>query len=158
MTPQRLHREESGMTTEADPAPLTRGQISARLSEIAPQPDDARSLAKCIAVAALRRWHRHLTPHQFADDENSRALERESVNGMCYEFAALHLLMAMLAGEPGESPDFTVAQITDAWDDGGGIGEWLWEHAQALGIDAGEVNRLEDAWQALPESRQAGTR
>lgn len=138
----------------AETTPMTADQINDRLREIAPAPEDARGLAKCLAVAALRRWHRHLAPFYFTDDENSRALERESVNSMCCEFATLHLLMAAINSR-GSSVNELAAQITGAWDDGGEIGAWVWEHAQALGIDTAEVERLEDAWQALREREGA---
>ena len=132
----------------------TAEQVNACLCEIAPTTaGDARSLAKCVAVVALRRWQRNLAPFAFGDDEHGRALERESVNAMCYEFATLHLLMTMTGDEPA-SANFA-EQIMDAWNDGGEVGEWLWEHARDLGIDTAEMTRLEDAWQAAAARKAA---
>ena len=146
------------MTTTA-PEPLTAEQIYARLEEIAPvprmgTPDRARALAKTITVAAVRRNHRHLAPFAWGNDEASARLEHESVSVLCYEFATLHLLMASLNGR-GVSVNGLAAEIADAWEDGGAIGEWLWGYCRQLGIDMDEIHRLEDALQALPAPETA---
>ena len=127
-------------TTEV---PKTRREIRDRLSEIAPYPkqdtpDHARALAKYLAVDAQRLWKYNLDiismDAQFGD------AYRASVQAMLGEFAALHLLMRLRETSPGLAEEMS-HQIRDAWDDGGGIGEWLWEHATALGIDVPDVSR-----------------
>lgn len=150
----------------AETKPLTAEQIYARLEEIAPPPrmgtpDRARALAKTIAVEAYRRNYRHVHPFAWGNDEAARRLEHESVSVLCYEFAALHLLMASLEIR-GVSVNGLAAEIADAWADGGAIGEWLWAWCESLGIDTDELARLEDALQAqtaTPETarQQAGT-
>ena len=143
-------------TTEA---PMTWPQIRDALEAIAPTvtedgPVDARALARTMAVSAQRRWNRNLSRYFAGQDEATRRLFTESVSAMCAEFAMIHLLMALMDENPVRA-DELATQIRDAWDDGGSIGEWLWEHEQALGIDADAVNRLEDAWQALPGHARA---
>lgn len=117
--------------------------IRARLREIAPDPradspDSADALARNMTVSALRRNSRLLNSNQ--------ALTPEAVSVLCYQFAAVHLLQLLreITGSP-ERCNLIADEILSAWDDGGGIGEWLWEHALGLGIDPGEVNRLADA-------------
>jgi|ERR1017187_3451649 hypothetical protein len=54
------------------------------------------------------------------------------------QFAAVHALLALAEADP-KAADETAAEIRDAWEDGGGVGEWTWEH---LGPDAKEIARL----------------
>ena len=141
------------MTTTQTP---TRREIRDRLTEIAPypkpgDPDHARAVAKYLAVSAQRRWKYNL---DIADMDAPGY--QVSVQAMLGDFAALHLLTHLMDTNP-ELAELAAAQIRDAWDDGGGIGEWLWEHATALGIDTAEVSRLEAAWWAAPESAAATT-
>ena len=124
-------------------AALTLEGIRARLREIAPDPsadspDVAEALARNMTVSALRRNSRLLNSNQ--------ALTPEAVSVLCYQFAAVHLLQAArAAAHPAGADNATAAEILNAWEDGGGIGEWLWEHALGLGIDPDEVNRLAEA-------------
>jgi hypothetical protein len=143
-------------TTEA---PKTRREITARLNEIAPYPDQdtpdhARAVAKYLAVSAQRRWKYNL---DLVDTHRMDSIEyRLSVQAMLGEFAALHLLMALMNTAPEQAEELAV-QIRDAWDDGSEVGSWLWGHELVLGIDADEVSRLEEAWRAAPESAAATT-
>ena len=136
-------------TTEAS---KTRREAQRRLSEIAPYPthstpDHARAVAKYLAVTAQRRWKYNLDiAGAQAGDEY-----RLSVQAMLGEFAALHLLMRLRETSPALAEEVS-QQIRSAWDDGGDIGSWLWEHATALGIDTDEVSRLEAAWWAAEQT------
>ena len=146
-------------TTET--TPMTWPQIKAAIDKLAPfppegQPVTARGLARTMAVSAQRRWWRNLSSYFDARDAATQQRFSESIHAMCNEFAALHLMMAFIEADPVHA-DEVANQIRDAWNDGGGIGEWLWEHEQALGVDADEVNRLEDAWQALPQNAPGET-
>lgn len=146
------------MTTETT-EPMTWPQIRKRLDEIAPDPADtghadehdiARIVARAIAVTAQRRWVRNLSDYFGGGDRVAQREWQESIATLCAEFAALHLLMGLIEANP-ERARVLAARIRDAWDDGGMIGELLWEHLEALGIDGNEIARLEEAWQALPE-------
>jgi hypothetical protein len=128
------------MTETSSPATL--GDTRARYRQIAPEPspeapDVARQLARALLVSALRRNHR-LTDIVLSAGEVLNADELAALAG---EFTAVHLLHAMITGT-GESVHELAAQVTGAVRDGGGIGEFLWEAAQALAVDADEVNRL----------------
>ena len=98
-------------------------EIRAQLDAIAPLPEDgavtAKSLAEHFAVRAQERFTRML--HPLAE------VEQVQVSAMCAEFAAAHALIALDACR-SRSGNLTAAQIRDAICDGGGVGEWLWEH------------------------------
>jgi len=129
-------------TTEADRAK----QIRDRLAEIAPWPEwgteiTAEGVARYLAVCAQISWIRNVTPFIRSDQEIP-------VAQVVAQFAAAHALLALAEADPDRAK-LTAAQIADAWNDGGGIGEWLWEHLTALGIDVDEIGRLDTARLAL---------
>lgn len=131
--------------TETTATPDTLEGVRDRLREIAPFPkadsaDLARDLSRYLAVTAIRRDARCAELVLAGDVEVARDLHA----ALAGEFAALHLLEAMRRGD-AHSPSAAAAQVLDAWQDGGGIGEWLWEHGQALGVDPDEVSKLAEA-------------
>jgi hypothetical protein len=152
------------MTTEATAPPMTREQINARLREIAPPADrdtedPALAVANAITVGAQMTWHRNMHREPFYDADWSDARKQqwaESIHAQALGFAVAHLLMAMRATDM-DAARKAARFITDAWDDGQAVGEWIWSHLKHQGIDPDEVNRLEDAWQALQESEPAYT-
>jgi hypothetical protein len=107
-------------------------EIRAKLDAIAPLPEDrpptALVLARHLAVRAAERHVRQLDPRVPFDSRQIAA--------MTAEFAAAHALYALAEGGSG---DEAAAQIADAWDDGGEIGEWLYQH---LGETVNEVSAL----------------
>lgn len=144
------------MTTETSAA-MTAEQIRARLREIAPYPAEneqapvtARVLARAWTVNAQARWTRNLSQYFDGRDEAFH----DSANLLCAEFAFIYTLMA-LAEENPQRADVAAETIRGALTDGGLVGELLYEHGEALGIDVPEVCRLEEAWQALPEVKAA---
>jgi hypothetical protein len=98
-------------------------EIRAKLDAIAPLPEDgavtAGALARHFAVRAQERFTRMLHP--------AVPVDHVQVSAMCAEFAAAHALIALEACR-SRSGNLTAAQIRDAICDGGGVGEWLWEH------------------------------
>ena len=89
--------------------------------------------------------------------ENPRPSGRGEVKIL---FAAAHALYALDASDPVLGTQ-AAREIRDAWDDGGGVGEWLWEHlggaaCEEIGPLADELVTLEKAAQAIPEN--AGTK
>jgi hypothetical protein len=96
-------------------------EIRRKLDAIAPLPDDrpptAIVLARHLAVRAAERNVRQLDPRVPFDGLQIAA--------MTAEFAAAHALVTLAEGGSG---DEAAAQIADAWDDGGEIGEWLYQH------------------------------
>jgi hypothetical protein len=145
------------MSTETEPTPAERAkQIRDRLNEIAPWPEwgteiTAESVARYLAVCAQLGWIRNVTP--FIRDG-----QEIPVAQFAAQFAAAHALLALAEVDP-ERARLTAAQIADAWNDGGGIGEWLWEHLTALGVDVDEIGRLDTARLELdkPESAKVAT-
>ena len=97
-------------------------EIRTALTAIAPLPEEgdvtAEQMVRHLAVRAQERGHKLLHP----------ALEFDSqqLATMCAEFAAAHALAALLEADP-KVAGWCAVQIRDAWDDGGSIGEWLWE-------------------------------
>ena len=103
-----------------------------KLDEIAPFPEGetvtAPDLARFFAVRAQERFTKMLHP--------AMSVDPEQVSAMGAEFAAAHALLALaetdtdtFSQETGSA--FVAAQIRDAIDDGGEIGEWLFEHLGA---------------------------
>lgn len=109
-------------------------EIHAKLDELAPYPSagdvTATGLARYLAKQAQVSWARgmngpgHLTPAEVAR--------------MVSEFAAAHALLALADCDPARA-DLVASQIHDAWEDGGGVGEWTWDH---LGPDAKDIAAL----------------
>ena len=135
----------------AETTPMTREQIHARRNEIAPYPErgtrvTGESLARYLAVLAQLGWSRNVTP--FIRDDQEIPYQQVAAN-----FAAAHALLALHEVDP-EKAALTAAQIADAWNDGAGIGEWLFEHLTRLGADPREVARLDEARLALENARR----
>jgi hypothetical protein len=143
------------MTTETT-APVTEAQIKQRINAITGWPPagtpvtSASVLAKSLAVSAQLRWARSMSDY-FAIGDDRFA---ESIQVMCAKLGLLHLLADLMDRDPARADELAAA-VCAMWDDGGEVGTTLWEHCRSLGIDAGEVNRLEDAWQATPEAQAA---
>lgn len=130
-------------------APVTPDEIRAGYQQIVPDLDPgspyvARQLVRALLVSAMRRDRRCAAAVLSADEELS-ADEHAALVG---EFAAVHLLHAMITGT-GESVTELAAQISGAALDGGGISEILWEDARALGVNPDEVSRLAEAEAAV---------
>lgn len=133
------------MSTEATPARARIAQVIGRLAALAPPPKPgtrvtASQLAAWIAVDAQRRWHRN-RPGLGIQDWSMDELAIFSAG-----FIAVHVLAGWATG--GEA-DVVAAQAVDALANGQGAGSWLALHLESLGIDADEVNRLEDELAAL---------
>jgi hypothetical protein len=123
--------------------PTTLAEVHRRYREIAPEPtpsnpEVARELTRRLLVSAIRRDNR-LT----AGILGGKALSAEDHAGLIAEFAAAHLLQEMQNNTPAIA-DEAAAVIAGAAQDGS-VGEWVRQHAQSLGIDAGEVDRLATA-------------
>lgn len=119
-------------------------QVRARLDEIGPYPahpgaTTAAGLARRLSVRAAVISHQQLgTDAPFSHSQIDR---------LTVLFAAAHALYALnrLAGP--DHADSIAREIRDAWDDGSGIGEWLWDH---LGSQAcAEIGPLADELAAL---------
>jgi hypothetical protein len=131
----------TGTTT----APDTLKDVYARYREIAPEPDpESTDPSKAAAVRLLVHAQRGFT----------RMLNPDMVSEVCAQFAFVHLLLWLRENQP-EAAARLAREITDAWNDGGGIGEWLWEHAQSLGIDTSEVAALATAEARLRAAQTA---
>ena len=131
------------MTTETT-APAERAkQIRDRLAEIAPYPatdetTTAKSLARWLAVRSAVINHQQLSANV--------PLSRGQIDLLTILFAASHALYALDAHHP-VSGDKVAREIRNAWDDGGGVGEWLWEHLGSAACT--EIGPLADELVAL---------
>lgn len=125
------------MTAETKP---TVADIRHQLSAVASLPAEgetvtARQMARHFAVRAAERGRKQLDPGYGSD------LDVRELACMVAEYAAAHALH-MFANVSAAHADIAADQIKDAMDDGGGIGEWLWE---MLGAETSEqVARLTD--------------
>jgi hypothetical protein len=133
-------------------------QINARIADIAPWPgfsDEAtpESVARWLLVHAQREWVAHIIPLTMPDGPDPSTLDVAAVAKMNAQFAAGHALLALI----GTGREAQVAQeIVRAWNGGGEVGPWLWEHLRILLVDADEVTRLEQARMALDETAGDG--
>jgi len=107
-------------------------EIRGKLDEIAPFPEGetvtAADLARFFAVRAQERFTRMAHP--------AVPFDVTQVAAMTAEFAAAHALLALAECDTGAfTPEtgsaFVAAQIREAMLDGGGTGEWLYEHLGA---------------------------
>ena len=119
-------------------------QIRERLHEIAPYPDTdeattARSLARWLAMRAAVINHQQLS----ADVPMSRG----QIDLLTILFAAAHALYALDTAIGPDYADNVAREIRNAWEDGGGVGEWLWEHLG--GTVCAELGPLADELAAL---------
>lgn len=118
-------------------------QIRDRLLEIGPYPADgetatAQALARYLAVRAAVINHQLLSPDS--------PFSRRQVDLLTVLFGATHALR-IFAEVSGTEADRAAREILSAWEDGGGIGEWLWEH---LGSEAcAEIGPLADEMAVL---------
>jgi hypothetical protein len=130
------------MTETSTPAaPATLEAIRARYRQIAPpvepgSPSPVWDLSRSLLLSALRGWAVTLSP--------DGAMDHKVISAMLSDFAALHLLRHLQSADP-EAAARLAREIASAWDDGGGVGERLWEHARPLGIDTDEVSALTTA-------------
>jgi hypothetical protein len=117
----------------------TATEIRRQLDAIAPLPEDgdvtAAQLARYMAVRASERWNRQLSGRV--------PLDHQQLSAMLAEFAAAHALGALAEADP-KVGDWCAIQIRDAMEDGGSVGEWLWEMlgdetAQKVQALAGEL-------------------
>lgn len=127
-------------------------EIEAKLREIAPYPEygnvvTSERLARYLTVRSQLAWARNLTP--FVPDDMLAPIP-----GMMADFAAAHALLA-LAEVDQQLADRVATQITEAWNDGPGVGEWLYEHLAKLGVNPETIYQLDEARLALEKAQQA---
>jgi hypothetical protein len=132
------------MSTTETTTPASRAkQVSDRLLEIGPYPETgeaatAKALARYLAVRAAVINHQQLSP--------DAPFSRSQVDLLTVLFAAAHALRTFAAVSEAEA-DRAAREIWNAWEDGGGIGEWLWDHlgseaCAGIGPLADELARL----------------
>lgn len=137
--------------TATTPTPTTLEGIMARYREIAPPLEPSAEapvwdMSRSLLLSAQRGFSRMLSPDTPTD--------MTAITAMLVQFAALHMLRHLQQADP-VAAERLAREIASAWDDGGGVGEWLWEHAQPLGIDTAEVDALATAEARLRAVRAA---
>lgn len=139
------------MTEVTQPSDRVR-ELRKKLDAIAPLPEDgsdvtALEVAGFMAVRAQERFHRGL---------NGPGIDGHQISAMGAEFAAEFALRVLADVAPAEVSTEAASQIWGAVCDGGGIGEWLWEH---LGDDTSrKVTALTDELIAAQASASAEQR
>lgn len=114
-------------------------ETAKRMAAIAPYPTDheeatAANVSRCLAATAQGLFARSLEITLPRPDATT-------LGRMVAEFATAHALIRF-AEVDRDAADRAAAEIWDAWEDGGGVGEWLWEHLTAFGIDPAEVSEM----------------
>jgi hypothetical protein len=113
-------------------------------------PDAARHLASAFGALAHCRAARF---NAWTSGEAS-APEPWTLLVMSLETVAMVLLMALDSQDRDQAARIA-RQVIDAWDAEDAIGAMLLGHLAALGIDADEIGRLEDASRALRQAEEA---
>jgi hypothetical protein len=125
---------------------MQRAEIHRRLHQIAPGPGDdgsvtAAALATFMAGQAQVQWTQHIS-NGWASDA---PLDVGAVRLMTAQYAAAHALQAIASAT--EQLAALPAKIRDAWEDGGGVGEHLFD---ILGKDTtGQIAELATKLQEL---------
>lgn len=116
-------------------------EIRAELNKLAPFREDppltARETARYCAMEAQVAWARTMDPET--------GIAMGDIGIVQGYFATAHALLALAAVDPAAA-DECAAQIVSAWNDGGGTGEWIYEH---LGPDAKRIAALAQEMAAL---------
>lgn len=60
------------------------------------------------------------------------------------EYAIVHLLRALIEHAPGQA-DEVAKDLWGVWEDGGAVGEWIWEWLTGYGIDPEAVRKAAEA-------------
>jgi len=98
-------------------------EIRRQLTAIAPLPEEgdvtAEQLARHLAVRAQERWSRQIG---YPGDP----IDNLQLSCLLAEFAAAHALATLFEADP-KMANWAAVQIRDAFEDGGSVGEWLWE-------------------------------
>ncbi len=132
------------MSTETTTPAERAKQIRERLNEIAPYPDDASK----VTAAGLARYLAMRAQVIHTQQLGTVApWSRAQIDLLTVLFAAAHALYALKSRVP-VPPDQAAGEIWSAWEDGAGVGGWLWQHlgdeaCQETGTLAEELAALE---------------
>jgi hypothetical protein len=140
--------------TKAPPAvPPTITGITARYREMAPEPDPAkehvaRNVGAYLAVTGLRR-----------DRLSEDAILRDAPSPRDFDIARMSMAaLRFLACARNADPDAAkqaAKEVADAWANGDGVGEWLRDLANGLGVNWAEVVRLASTEAALAAAERS---
>ncbi|MFI6594913.1 hypothetical protein ACIBHX_01625 [Nonomuraea sp. NPDC050536] len=127
-----------------------------KLEEIAPYPKreedvTAAVMAKHHTAFALMHQSMLIDGHIKTDD---RDRYRTSVSHVVAYYGIAHLLREIQGRAGREAADAVARDLWLAWEDGGSIGEWLWEWAVGYGIDPEAVRKV--AAQLAAQAEQSG--
>lgn len=104
---------------------------------------NALELRRQILTATSQRWEQMSTWTDPSVALPDRAHEMLSLFMAQYGYASEHLLGVLMEVDPARA-DEVARVVYDAWCDGGGIGEWLWEHAHELGMHDADGNLIKE--------------
>lgn len=120
--------------------------LRTRLTALAAYPEDgpvkAWDMARHFAIRAQERWVRQL--------DGRTDIDHQQLAVMAAEFAAAHALYSAMTGA---RPDDFATEIRDALEDGGVIGEWLWDY---LGDET--CSKVRELTEALMAAQQEAAR
>ncbi|MFG2001729.1 hypothetical protein ACGFNU_21515 [Spirillospora sp. NPDC048911] len=100
----------------------------------------AESLTRHMAVSAQRRV---IIIDRLMEDTSPAGQLRymDAIGLLVGEFSVVKLLRALSEHAPGMA-DEVAKDLWGDWEDGGAIGEWLWEWLAEYGIDAAQVSKV----------------
>jgi hypothetical protein len=116
-----------------------------KLSEFAPYPEreedvTADSIARNTAVSAFAR--QQLIDEYMQDDSpKGRRLYMTETGALVNQYGVAFLLRELAEVDPTRA-DKAAKRLYGDWEDGGSVGEWLWEWVGEYGIDQEQVNQV----------------
>lgn len=115
-----------------------------KINEFAPYPQSdedvtADSIARSNAVSAFAR--QALIDELMNDtSRKGQRIYMSEIGTLVNQYGVVFLLRELAEVDP-ERADKAAKRLYGDWEDGGSVGEWLWEWLSGYGIDPGEVSR-----------------
>jgi hypothetical protein len=111
--------------------------VSSNINILAPYPTraedvTAEKVARHVAVAAQLRYRATM---------DAAELDHVAMTLFVQEWGVVYLLREIEERAGTHVADSLARELWEAWDDGSGLGEWLWEWLTEWGIDPEAVTR-----------------
>ena len=119
-----------------------------KLNDFAPYPErdedaTADSIARSTAVSAFAR-QQLIDEYMNDNSPKGKRLYMTEIGTLVNQYGVVFLLRELAEVDPGRA-DAAAKRLFGDWEDGGSVGEWLWEWLREYGIDPEQVNRAASA-------------
>ena len=120
-------------TFEATEAPYPRNEDEVTAAAL------LRHLTVAAQVAWAMQWETFEKYYDAAKDPALRDLWMASISLSVSDFTGVFLLRALIEHAPIAVADQVARDLWLVWEDGGAVGEWLWEYLDEYGINGDEI-------------------